>query len=125
MYVYKTKLCAVFPGIVSAETIIFLIWPYVLYLYVTVHKSAETIQGRKLFKGVNYSRKYGIYNIIFATFINLNKILLKITIKVQKIMNSKLPNWPKASQILDYVSYTGPTAGTLVEGVWDTKCSPA
>ena len=28
---------------------------------VTVHKSADTIQGRKLFKGGNYSRKYGIY----------------------------------------------------------------
>jgi hypothetical protein len=27
---------------------------------VTVHKSVETIQGRKLFKGGNYSRKYGI-----------------------------------------------------------------
>ena len=26
----------------------------------TVHKCAETIQGRKLFKGGNYSRKYGI-----------------------------------------------------------------
>ena len=28
-------------------------------LKVTVHKGAETIQGRKLFKGGNYSRKYG------------------------------------------------------------------
>ena len=27
---------------------------------VTVHKGAETIQGRKLFKGGNYMRKYGI-----------------------------------------------------------------
>ena len=27
---------------------------------VTVHKCAETIQGRKLFKGGNYMRKYGI-----------------------------------------------------------------
>ena len=27
---------------------------------VTVHKCAETIQGRKLFKGRNYMRKYGI-----------------------------------------------------------------
>ena len=27
---------------------------------VTVHKGAETIQGRKLFKGGNYIRKYGI-----------------------------------------------------------------
>ena len=26
----------------------------------TVHKSAETIQGRKLFKGGNYLREYGI-----------------------------------------------------------------
>ena len=28
---------------------------------VTVHKGAETIQGRKLFKGGNYMRKYGMY----------------------------------------------------------------
>ena len=27
---------------------------------VTVHKGAETIQGRKLFKRGNYMRKYGI-----------------------------------------------------------------
>ena len=27
---------------------------------VTVHTGAETIQGRKLFKGGNYMRKYGI-----------------------------------------------------------------
>ena len=27
----------------------------------TVHKSAETIQGRKLFKGGNYLRKYGMF----------------------------------------------------------------
>ena len=27
---------------------------------VTVHKCAEIIQGRKLFKGGNYMRKYGI-----------------------------------------------------------------
>ena len=27
---------------------------------VTVHKGAETIQGRKVFKGGNYMRKYGI-----------------------------------------------------------------
>ena len=28
---------------------------------VKVHKSAETIQGRKLFKGGNYSWKYGMF----------------------------------------------------------------
>ena len=28
---------------------------------VTVHKGAETIQGRKLFKGGNYMRKYGTF----------------------------------------------------------------
>ena len=50
----------VFPHIVSAETILFWIQPYVLWPLVTVHTGAETIQGRKLFKGGNYMRKYGI-----------------------------------------------------------------
>ena len=54
------KTFTLFPRIVSAETILFWIWPYVLWPLLTVHKSAETIQGRKLFKGRNYSRKYGI-----------------------------------------------------------------
>ena len=60
----------VFPRIVSAETILFWIWPYVLWPLVTVHKSAETIQGRKLFKGGNYSRKYGIYFFILLALIS-------------------------------------------------------
>ena len=51
----------VFPRIVSVETILFWVWPYVLWPLVTIHISAETIQGRKLFKGGNYSRKYGIH----------------------------------------------------------------
>ena len=54
------NLYTVFPRIVSAETILFWIWPDVLWPLITVHKSAENIQGRKLFKGGNYSRKYGI-----------------------------------------------------------------
>ena len=49
----------VFPHIVSAETILFWLWPYVLWPLISVHKCAETIQGRKLFKGGNYMRKYG------------------------------------------------------------------
>ena len=28
---------------------------------VTIHKGVETIQGRKLFKGGNYMRKYGSF----------------------------------------------------------------
>ena len=51
----------VFPHIVSAETILFWLWPYVLWPLITVHKFAESIQGRKLFKGRNYMRKYGRY----------------------------------------------------------------
>ena len=35
---------------------------------VTVHKCAETIQGRKLFKGGNYMRKYGISNFTISSF---------------------------------------------------------
>ena len=50
----------VFPHIVSAENIHFWIWPYVLWPLDTVHKCAETIQGRKLFTGRNYMRKYGM-----------------------------------------------------------------
>ena len=34
---------------------------------VTVHKGAETIQGRKLFKGGNYMRKYGILILVYTT----------------------------------------------------------
>ena len=53
----------IFPRIVSAETIFFLIWPYVLWPLVTVHKSVETIQGRKLFSELRY-----IFLWIFAIF---------------------------------------------------------
>ena len=35
---------------------------------VTVHKDAETIQGRKLFKGGNYMRKYGNHNKFSVSF---------------------------------------------------------
>ena len=55
----KIFLCTVFPHIVSAETILFWLWPYVLWPLISVHKCAETIQGGKLFKGGNYMRKYG------------------------------------------------------------------
>ena len=61
----------IFPHIVSAETILFWIWPYVLWPLITVHKSAETIQGRKLFKGGNYSRKYGTWTRLLLIFTDL------------------------------------------------------
>ena len=49
-----------FPRIVFAKTILFWFWHYELWPLVIVHKSVETIQGRKLFKGGNYLRRYGI-----------------------------------------------------------------
>ena len=60
----KTKTDFIFPHIVSAETIFFLNLeiqrsPYIRPK-VTLNKCAETIQGRKLFKGENYMRNYGI-----------------------------------------------------------------
>ena len=42
---------------------------------VTVHKGAETIQGRKLFKGGNYMRKYGSQNHTSYILANANKIV--------------------------------------------------
>ena len=54
----------VFPYIVSAQTILFEFGNP----KITVHKGAETIQGRKLFKGGNYMRKHGIQNSIKIYF---------------------------------------------------------
>ena len=41
----RNQLHTVFPHIVSAETILFSIWPYVLWPLDTVHKRAKTICG--------------------------------------------------------------------------------
>ena len=66
------RIHTVFPHIVSAETILFLNLEIQRSQYirpkVTVHKCAETIQGRKLFKGGNYRRKYGIKRGKYAFF---------------------------------------------------------
>ena len=40
--------------LVSVETILFWLWPYVLWPLITVHKCAETIQGRKLYAEIRY-----------------------------------------------------------------------
>ena len=64
LWVVSKSLDTIFPHIVSAETTFFLHLEIQRSQYispkVTVHKGAETIQGRKLFKGRNYMRKYGI-----------------------------------------------------------------
>ena len=44
----------VFPHIDSAETILFWLWPYVLWPLISVHKCAETIQGQKLYEEIRY-----------------------------------------------------------------------
>ena len=71
----------VFPHIVSAETILFWILPYVLWPLITVHKCAETIQGRKLFKGGNYMRKYGMYILQKLSFRYLYEIFFLLQIQ--------------------------------------------
>ena len=77
----------VFPHIVSAEAILFWIFPYVLWPLITVHKCAETIQGRKLFMGGNYMRKYGKYYIIFRKHIlNSQGSLASVWLDIKKII---------------------------------------
>ena len=51
---------------------------------VTVHKCAETIQGRKLFKGGNYIRKYGILSVL-SSLISSLKVLRLIVHGISKI----------------------------------------
>ena len=64
----QNHLHTVFPHIVSTETILFLNLEIQESQYirpkVTTHKCAETIQGRKLFKGRNYMRKYGMSKVV-------------------------------------------------------------
>ena len=57
----------IFPHIVSAETILFWIWklqpiqiPSCQNISIFTAFAEETILGRKLFKGGNFMRKYGI-----------------------------------------------------------------
>ena len=90
----------VFPHIVSVETILFWIFPYVLWPLITVHKCAETIQGRKLFKGGNYMRKYGntnigplIYNLFHfrpKKWNRLSATLTRIYVKDKKMRDWRL-----------------------------------
>ena len=61
----------VFPRIVSVETILFWKWNMwkfsysfrimTIFYFINWIVAAEIIEGGKLFKGGNYSRKYGIY----------------------------------------------------------------
>ena len=69
----------VFPHIVSAETILFWIWKSkYIRPKVTVHKGAETTQGRKLFRGGNYMRKYGRLYGPYDSSLEQEKVHIKI-----------------------------------------------
>ena len=72
----RFKINTVFPHIVSAETILFWVRPYVLWPLITVHKCAETIQGRKLYEEIRYlKKKTGRQHIVEATF---NFLLIEV-----------------------------------------------
>ena len=64
LWVVSKNLDTIFPHIVSTETTFFAFGNP----EVTVHKGAETIQGRKLFKGGNYMRKYGILILVHTAW---------------------------------------------------------
>ena len=49
---------------------------------VTIHKYAETIQGRKLFKGGNYSRKYGMYFDAAVGFVTKPSHLFRLAVAI-------------------------------------------
>ena len=72
LWVVSKSLDTIFPHIVSGEATFFLQLEIQRSQYispkVTVHKGAETIQGKKLFKGWNYMRKYGILILVHTTW---------------------------------------------------------
>ena len=51
------RLITIFPYIVTMEVILFWLWPYVLWPLISVHKCAETIQGRKQYEEIQYFAK--------------------------------------------------------------------
>ena len=86
------NICTVFPRIVSAETILFWIYPYALWPLITVHTGAETIQGRNLFKGGNYSRKYLIPKNLRTLKTNFEEAD-GLGISIEKSFSSQAQNW--------------------------------
>ena len=86
-----SQLRAVFPHIVSGETIIFLNLDIVVnsnscrnisfFHLINWIFAAETIQGRKLFKSGNYMRKYGNYSCI------LRQMFFRILKSKMQILN--------------------------------------
>ena len=57
---------------------------------VTVLKGAETIQGRKLFKGGNYMRKFGIH--LFYQDINIDSLVNHVTMTVSDVIPPLKPS---------------------------------
>ena len=74
--------------VVYGWSLMYCVWPLI-----TVHTGAETIQGRKLFKGGNYSRKYG--NSILRTYIFLKVEKCQMASLWKKITETNLLNWNK------------------------------
>ena len=53
----------VFPRMISAETILFWIWPYLLWPFVTVHKSEESIRGNAVCFGSRVNSRLVLYSV--------------------------------------------------------------
>ena len=68
---------------------------------VTVHTGAETIQGRKLFKGGNYMRKYG------STFVVLHLNVLWENFKQFKIQI--------LCALIQVIQFVRPTSLTIID----------
>ena len=60
-FVVKIIMNTVFPHILSAETILFWLLPYVLWPLITVHKCAETIWGNTVHSNWNEKQNWIIF----------------------------------------------------------------
>ena len=86
---YNCKWITLFPRIVSAETILFWIWPYVLW------PRSQYIKVRKLFKGGNYSRAVTIRgNTVVKSYHLISfKSQTRSSLTIEEFLFPQSPDW--------------------------------
>jgi hypothetical protein len=86
------RLITIFRYIVSAETILFWLWPYALWPLISVHKCVETIQGRIPYEERQYFAKLRttIFRNILVAYRSLSIPFFSYLIKLNRIWRQQI-----------------------------------